>query len=86
MGGQLCTSKAYDDMKPKCYKCSRNLMTTWGEENEYNLNIPLYVEKIIEDNSPSVEGAMVDLKLAWRASLEAEEKFKNILKEFMWCR
>ena len=25
------------------------------KENDYNLNIPLYVEKIIEDNLPSVE-------------------------------
>lgn len=53
------------------------------EENDYNLNIPLYVEKIIEDNLPSVEEALADLKEAWQASLEAEEKFKNILKEFI---
>ena len=37
-------------------------------ENEYNLNIPLYVEKIIEDNLPSVEEAMADLKEAWNAA------------------
>ena len=30
-------------------------------ENDYNLNIPLYVEKIIEDNLPSVEEAMAEL-------------------------
>jgi type I restriction enzyme M protein len=30
------------------------------KENDFNLNIPLYVEKIIEDNLPSVEEAMVD--------------------------
>ena len=53
------------------------------KENDFNLNIPLYVEKIIEDNLPSVEEAMADLKQAWQASLEAEEKFKTILKEFM---
>ena len=53
------------------------------EENDFNLNIPLYVEKIIEDNLPSVEEAMSDLKEAWQASLEAEEKFKQILKEFI---
>jgi type I restriction enzyme M protein len=29
------------------------------QENDYNLNIPLYVEKIIEDNLPSVEEAFV---------------------------
>ena len=53
------------------------------EENDYNLNIPLYVEKIIEDNLPSVEDALADLKTAWNESLKAEEKFKTILKEFV---
>jgi type I restriction enzyme M protein len=53
------------------------------EENGYNLNIPLYVEKIIEDNLPSVEEALADLKTAWNESLKAEEKFKTILKEFL---
>lgn len=52
-------------------------------ENDYNLNIPLYVEKIIEDNLPSVEEALADLKTAWNESLKAEEKFKMILKEFL---
>jgi type I restriction enzyme M protein len=51
--------------------------------NDYNLNIPLYVEKIIEDNLPSVEEALDDLKTAWDESLKAEEKFKTILKEFI---
>ena len=53
------------------------------EENDYNLNIPLYVEKIIEDNLPSVEEALSDLKTAWNDSLKAEKKFKTILKEFI---
>lgn len=52
------------------------------QENDFNLNIPLYVEKIIEDNLPSVVEAMADLKTAWEASLEAEEKFKTILEKF----
>jgi len=53
------------------------------KENDYNLNIPLYVEKVIEDNLPSVEEALADLKAAWDESLKAEEKFKKILKEFI---
>ena len=53
------------------------------EENDYNLNIPLYVEKVIEDNLPSVEEALADLKSAWNDSLKAEEEFKSILKEFL---
>jgi len=51
-------------------------------ENDYNLNIPLYVEKIIEDNLPSVEEALSNLKQAWEESQKAEEKFKKLLKEF----
>lgn len=53
------------------------------EENDFNLNIPLYVEKIIEDNLPSVEKALSDLKTAWKESQKAEEKFKTILKDFI---
>jgi type I restriction enzyme M protein len=53
------------------------------KENDFNLNIPLYVEKIIEDNLPSVEEALADLKMAWDASLKAEEKFKMILSQFV---
>jgi type I restriction enzyme M protein len=52
-------------------------------ENDYNLNIPLYVEKIIEDNLPSVEEALSDLKIAWKESQKAEEKFKQILSSFL---
>jgi type I restriction enzyme M protein len=52
-------------------------------ENDFNLNIPLYVEKTIEDNLPSVEEALKDLKTAWEESQRAEEKFKNLLKEFI---
>ena len=53
------------------------------EENDFNLNIPLYVEKIIEDNLPSVEEALSDLKTAWAESQKAEKKFKTILKDFI---
>jgi len=51
-------------------------------ENDYNLNIPLYVEKIIEDNLPSVEEAMSDLKDAWKKAQLAEKNFKDKLREF----
>ena len=53
------------------------------KENDFNLNIPLYVEKIIEDNLPTVEEAMADLKTAWQASLDAEKKFKSVLEKFI---
>jgi len=53
------------------------------KENDFNLNIPLYVEKVIEDNLPSVEEALADLKQAWNESLKAEERFKFILNRFL---
>jgi len=53
------------------------------KENDFNLNIPLYVEKIIEDNLPSVEEALADLKTAWYVSLQVEEKFKTFLKNYI---
>lgn len=53
------------------------------KENDYNLNIPLYVEKVIEDNLPGVDEALADLKKAWPASQQAEEKFKKILKNYI---
>ncbi len=52
------------------------------KENDFNLNIPLYVEKIIEDNLPTVEEALASLKQAWEESQKAENSFKRILKEF----
>ena len=53
------------------------------KENDFNLNIPLYVEKIIEDNLPTVEEATSELKTAWQDSLDAEKKFKSILEKFI---
>ena len=52
-------------------------------ENDYNLNIPLYIEKTIEDNLPSVEEAMLQLKEAWSESQKAEEKLKKLLKQYL---
>ena len=52
------------------------------EENEFNLNIPLYVEKVIEDDLPTVEEAMADLKEAWEKAQAAEARLKDLLKKF----
>ena len=52
------------------------------EENEFNLNIPLYVEKVIEDDLPTVEEAMADLKEAWDKAQAAEARFKQLLQKF----
>ena len=69
----------YDDVENYVKVASKEDL----KENDYNLNIPLYVEKIIEDNLPSVEEALTDLKSAWIESQQAEEKFQTILKEFL---
>lgn len=53
------------------------------KENDFNLNIPLYIEKTIVDDLPSVEDALTDLKAAWTASQKAEQTFKRILKQFI---
>ncbi len=51
-------------------------------ENDHNLNIPLYVEKIIEDDLPTVEEALADLKEAWSEAQKAEVHLKAKLEEF----
>ena len=52
-------------------------------DKDYNLNIPLYIEKTVEDNLPTVEEALADLKATWGECLEAEVKFKAKLNEFI---
>ncbi len=52
------------------------------KENDFNLNIPRYIEKVIEDDLPSVEEVLDDLKQAWNNCQQAEQNFRNILNEF----
>lgn len=52
------------------------------KKNDFNLNIPLYVEKKIEDNLPTVKEALANLKRAFNDVIESEEKMKEKLKEF----
>ena len=52
-------------------------------EHDFNLNIPLYVEKIIEDDLPSVAEVMTELRSAWAESQAAEERFKKLMNEFL---
>jgi type I restriction enzyme M protein len=71
--------KAYEDVENYVKVASKDDL----EENDFNLNIPLYVEKIIEDNLPSVDQALDGLRLAWKASQAAEDNFKKLLKGFI---
>lgn len=50
--------------------------------NDYNLNIPLYVEKKIENNLPTVERATKDLKESLEKTWKSEGKLKELLKDF----
>ncbi len=52
------------------------------EANAFNLNIPLYVEKEIEDNLPSLDEAKAQLKTAVEEAWTAEERFVQLLTEF----
>ena len=64
--------------------CIRDRVATMDDikENDHNLNIPLYVEKIIEDDLPTVKEALADLKVAWRDCQLAEKHLKEKLREF----
>ena len=50
-------------------------------ENEHNLNIPRYVEPIIEEEKITVEEALADLKKAMEESQKSEEKLLELLKK-----
>jgi len=53
------------------------------KDNEYNLSISLYVEKIIEDNLPSVKETLSNLKIAYNNVSEKEKKFQSLLKKII---
>lgn len=52
------------------------------KEKDYNLNIPLFIEKQSEDNLPSLEEALQQLEDAAQEVWKAEDKFKSLLIEF----
>ncbi|KAA6332772.1 putative type I restriction enzymeP M protein [termite gut metagenome] len=52
------------------------------KKNDYNLNIPLYVEKEITDDLPSLDDALSHLKESAQKAGEVEKKLKLLLKEF----
>jgi type I restriction enzyme M protein len=51
-------------------------------KKEFNLNIPLYIEKETEDNLPTRQVALGDLEKAAEEAWNAEDKFKDLLKQF----
>jgi len=51
-------------------------------ENDFDLNIPLYVEKEIEDNLPTIEEAKLAVTTSAQEVWEAEDVFKKHLRKF----
>lgn len=68
--------KGFDDIKG----ATRVATIEDIKKNNYNLNITLYVEPIIEEEKMSAHEALSNLKNALKDSLEAEERFKNLLR------
>ncbi|RPD50640.1 type I restriction-modification system subunit M [Paracnuella aquatica] len=52
------------------------------EVKDFNLNIPLYIEKQAEDNLPTMEDALAQLEQAAKEAWKAEDRFKTLLREF----
>ncbi len=50
-------------------------------ENDYNLNIPRYVEPVVEEESITVEEAVANLKQSLEAAYAAEDRLKTLMQE-----
>jgi type I restriction enzyme M protein len=50
-------------------------------QHEWNLNIPLYVETVVEEETVTVEEAVENLKRSLNEAYAAEDKLKHLLKE-----
>ena len=48
-------------------------------ENDFNLNIPRYVEPVIEEESMTIDQAIVNLKESLQAAYAAEDRLKGLL-------
>ena len=49
-------------------------------ENEFNLNIPRYVEPVIEEETITVDQAIANLKESLDAAYAAEDRLKELLE------
>jgi len=49
-------------------------------ENDYNLNIPRYVEPVIEEETITVEEALINLKFSLEAAYAAEDRLERLLQ------
>lgn len=51
------------------------------KENDFNLNIPRYVEPVIEEETITVEQAVANLKVSLEAAYAAEDRLRELLVE-----
>lgn len=65
----------YEDVQGSCRVASLQEI----RENDYNLNIPRYVEPVMEEEHPSVDEALAQLKTSLAAAFSAEDKLKALL-------
>jgi type I restriction enzyme M protein len=49
--------------------------------NDFNLNIPYYVEPVLEEESLTVEQAVQNLKESLKAAYAAEDSLKDLSKQ-----
>ncbi len=50
-------------------------------ENDHNLNIPRYVEPVIEEETITVEDALINLKSSLEAAYAAEDRLEHLLRQ-----
>jgi type I restriction enzyme M protein len=69
--------QAYEDVEGSVYAATLDEIA----ENDWNLNIPQYVEPIIEEETITVEEAVANLKQALEEAYAAEDHLKMLLRQ-----
>jgi len=67
---------AYQDVEGIC----RVVTLVEIRENDFNLNIPRYVEPVIEEESMTINQAIANLKESLQAAYAAEDRLKSLLR------
>ncbi len=73
----LAWYRAFQDVEGAAHVATREEIA----ENDWNLNIPRYVEPVIEEDTITVEEAMVNLKQALEEAYQAEDKLNHLLQQ-----
>jgi type I restriction enzyme M protein len=60
---------------------ARVVMLDEAAQNDFNLNISLYVEPVVEEETITVEEAMANLKRSLQEAYAAEDRLKELLQE-----